>query len=101
MTGEFLKVKEGVLLVSQKLRENPPRVRPGMSSPGSFPRPMGSMALLFPIPPGLAGVIQSTAGFLLGFNGLVEAQYRMLVPDNKIGCVIGKGGDVNTLFIYF
>lgn len=59
---------------------------------------MGSMAMLFPVPPGLTGVIQSTSGFLLGFNGLVEAQYRLLVADNKVGCVIGKGGDVNTLF---
>jgi len=55
---------------------------------------MGSMAMLFPVPPGLTSVIQSTSGFLFGFNGLVEAQYRMLVPDNKVGCVIGKGGDV-------
>lgn len=85
-------------LVSQCLRENPPRARPGMPTPGSFPRPMGSMAMLFPVPPGLTGVIQSTSGFLFSFNGLVEAQYRLLVSDNKVGCVIGKGGDVNTLF---
>lgn len=94
ITGEFDKVIVAVNLVSACLRENPPRVRPGMPSPGSFPRPMGSMAMLFPVPPGLTSVIQSTSGFLFGFNGLVEAQYRMLVPDNKVGCVIGKGGDV-------
>eukprot|EP00210_Caulerpa_lentillifera_P008892 g8484.t1 len=94
ITGDFEKVILAVNEVSQCLRENPPRTRPGMSAPGSFPRPMGSMAMLFPVPPGLTGVIQSTSGFLFSFNGLVESQYRLLVSDNKVGCVIGKGGDV-------
>lgn len=69
-----------------------------MPPPGGFPRPIGSVSLLFPIPQGLSAVVQSTTGFLQCFNGLVEAQFRMLVPDNKIGCVIGKGGDVSTNF---
>lgn len=94
VSGEFDKVKTALQLVSQRLRENPPRVRPGMPSPGAYPRPLGSMAMLFPIPPGLAGIVQASAGVLLGFNGLVEAQYRIFVPDTKIGCIIGKGGDV-------
>lgn len=94
VSGEFDKVKVALELVSQRLRENPPRVRPGMPPPSAYPRPLGSMAMLFPIPPGLAGIVQASAGVLLGFNGLVEAQYRMFVPDTKIGCIIGKGGDV-------
>lgn len=94
VTGEFDRVKEATHLLSQKLRDNPPRSRPGMPPPGGFPRPIGSVSLLFPIPQGLSGVVQATTGFLQCFNGLVEAQFRMLVPDNKIGCVIGKGGDV-------
>lgn len=94
VTGDFDSVKEATHLLSQKLRDNPPRSRPGMPPPGGFPRPIGSVSLLFPIPQGLSTVVQSTTGFLQCFNGLVEAQFRMLVPDNKIGCVIGKGGDV-------
>lgn len=90
-------MKVALELVSQRLRENPPRVRPGMPPPSAYPRPLGSMAMLFPIPPGLAGIVQASAGVLLGFNGLVEAQYRMFVPDTKIGCIIGKGGDVSKL----
>lgn len=94
VSGEFEKVKVALELVSQRLLENPPRLRPGMVPPGTYPRPLGSMAMLFPIPSGLTGIIQASAGVLLGFNGLVEAQYRMFVPDTKIGCIIGKGGDV-------
>eukprot|EP00803_Ostreobium_quekettii_P006325 evm.model.scf_387.2 EVM.evm.TU.scf_387.2 scf_387:54486-59494(+) len=94
ITGEFVKVRAALELVSQRLRENPPRMRPGTHPTCSYPRPLGSMGMLFPIPPGLMAVIQASAGVLLGFNGLVEAQYRIFVPDTKIGCIIGKGGDV-------
>ena len=51
------------------------------------------------VSPGVSPVLQlpGAAGPLLGGSGLVEANFRLLVPEKQTGSIIGKGGEVQTV----
>eukprot|EP01025_Chloroclados_australasicus_P020797 TRINITY_DN2190_c0_g2_i1.p1 TRINITY_DN2190_c0_g2~~TRINITY_DN2190_c0_g2_i1.p1 ORF type:complete len:519 (+),score=60.46 TRINITY_DN2190_c0_g2_i1:139-1695(+) len=73
IAGEWSNVKYALQLIARNLKEHPPQ-----STPLSF---VSSPSIMMNAPTIITGQ-------------LVETTYRLLVPHNKIGSIIGKGGEM-------
>ncbi|CAD7696229.1 unnamed protein product [Ostreobium quekettii] len=105
--GEYDKAVAAVNIIAQKLKGAPQRRRnvPQMGAPHNpalgqqhfmSPSPSGVSAFGVGVSPGVSNVLQlpGVGPQLLGGAGLVEATFRLLVPEKLTGSIIGKGGEV-------
>lgn len=117
VSGGYEEVKQAMVMISAKLKEGPamPLSRPmGYKALGAppyaggpgLPPGIGSLPPRdhldgngFGPPPHMAAggggpTLQENPSLnTVGLSGLVETEFRMLIAENKVGLVIGKGGD--------